>query len=261
MQPRLHKQKRTLIRYSSTECIPGHSFGRGFFRLMPRQDIAIDINYGELQTTDNLPGKAIYPFMLLETPAGLDGEHYAYGEILVPEGFERHYTDQTGLHIRIPYTPLYKELRLRLRIDGNRNDAFLSNRTDGGVWFTVALASYEGPLPVFLSAYRKVNAAGCYNLLLHEGYLALYSGEETDATIRPALAQNERLLLKASAGNLYQHPMTGVGLIDFLHGNFENTGLAARLQQEFESDKMVIHNAYMDSLTGELLLEITEKNG
>lgn len=228
---------------------------------MPRQDIAIDITYGEMETTDNLPGKAIYPFTLLDTPAGLDAEHYAYGEVLVPEGFERRFTDRTGLRIRIPYTPLYKELRLRLRIDGNRDDAFLSNRTDGGVWFTVALASYEGPLPVFLSAYRKVNAAGCYNLLLHEGYLALYSGEETDATIRPSLAQNEWLLLKASAGNLYQHPTTGVGLIDFLHGNFENTGLAARLQQEFESDMMVIHNAYMNSLTGELLLEVTEKNG
>ncbi|MFR2062735.1 MAG: hypothetical protein ACLS37_13150 [Alistipes sp.] len=49
-------------------------------------------------------------------------------------------------------------------------------------------------------------------------------------------------------GNLYQHPTTGVGLIDFLHGNFENNNLAARLQSEF-GDNMVIINAYMDSVT------------
>ena len=62
-------------------------------------------------------------------------------------------------------------------------------------------------------------------------------------------------LLKAFPGNLYQHPTTGVGLIDFLHGNFENNNLAARLQAEFKGDNMVIINAYMDSATGELLLE------
>lgn len=74
-----------------------------------------------------------------------------------------------------------------------------------------------------------------------------------------AKAQNETFLLKASAGNVYQHPTTGVGLIDFLHSSLENNGLAAKLQAEFLSDKMIIQNAYMDSETGELLLETVEK--
>ena len=42
------------------------------------------------------------------------------------------------------------------------------------------------------------------------------------------------------SGNLYQHPTTGVGLIDFLHSNMENNGLAAKLQAEFGADKVVI---------------------
>ena len=66
-------------------------------------------------------------------------------------------------------------------------------------------------------------------------------------------------MLKAAAGNLYQHPNTGVGLIDFLHSNLENNGLAAKLQSEFQNDRMIIRNAYMDSATGELLLETEEK--
>lgn len=228
---------------------------------MARQDIAIDVNYGELETTDNIAGKALYPFTLLESPAELDNEHYAYGEILVPEGFERRYAAHAGFHTLIPYTPVYKELRVRLRCEGGRDEAFIRNPLDGSIWHLVALESYEGPLAVLLSAYRKVNAAGRYHLLPCAGYLALYSGAETDARIRPALAQNERLLLKASAGNLYQHPTTGVALIDFLHGNFENTGLAERLQKEFTDDGMIIHNASMNSLTGELMLEVTEKDG
>ena len=55
--------------------------------------------------------------------------------------------------------------------------------------------------------------------------------------------QNGTFLLKAVAGNLYQHPTTGVGLIDFLHSNMENNGLAAKLQAEFGADKVVIKNA------------------
>ena len=39
----------------------------------------------------------------------------------------------------------------------------------------------------------------------------------------------------------------------------KNNGLAAKLQSEFQNDRMIIRNAYMDSATGELLLETEEK--
>ena len=87
----------------------------------------------------------------------------------------------------------------------------------------------------------------------------MFSGNESDVQIKAAMRQNEVFLLKASAGNLYQYPNSGVGLIDFLHGNFENNGLASKLQSEFEGDKMIINNAYMDSVTGELYLDAIEK--
>ena len=104
-----------------------------------------------------------------------------------------------------------------------------------------------------------MNADSLFRLVRRGGTLELYSGTDTDVRIGAALRQNEVFLLKASPGSLYQHPTTGVGLIDFLHGNFETTGLAARLQREFENDRMIINNAYMDSETGELLLDVTEK--
>ena len=87
----------------------------------------------------------------------------------------------------------------------------------------------------------------------------MFAGAETDLEIGAAKYQNEVFLLKALPGSLYQYPTTGVGLIDFLHGNFENNGLAAKLQAEFESDNVIIVNAYMDSTSGELLLETKEK--
>ena len=116
-----------------------------------------------------------------------------------------------------------------------------------------------GTADIALAAFFSLNEKGVYNLLSRDGYLAVYSGSETDFEIGAAKAQNETFLLKASAGNLYQHSTTGVGLVDYLHSSLENNGLAAKLQSEFLSDKVVIKNAYMDSATGELLLETEER--
>lgn len=230
---------------------------------MPRQDIHIDAIYGEVNTTDNLTGKVIYSFSFLGYLDGADNDHYAYGEITVPPGFEERYSDQSGIHIAINYTPSYKQLVIRLRIDNPGGDTeYLINPIDNRTWFIVYRENDQGEASQFrLSEYIQLNEDGNYNLLLRRGYLAVYSGSDTDFVFQPALRQNEVFLLKATAGNLYQYPTTGVGLIDYLHGNFENTGLAAKLQSEFENDKMIINDAYMNSETGELLLSVTEIDG
>lgn len=216
----------------------------------------MDASYGEVNLTDNLTNKQIYPFELVEV-AGLDTDRYCYGEISVPANFESRYKDTDGIHVQIPYIPQYKELRIRFKLDkGDGNDSYLINRTDNGMWFKV-LAPDMGT--IYLSAFRIINEANNFNLIMHEGSLLLYSADETDFIIKPSLEQTKVFLLKAAAGNLYQHPTTGVGLIKYLHGNFENSNLPGKLQQEFEADGMIIKNAYMDSETGELLLDVTEK--
>jgi hypothetical protein len=230
---------------------------------MARQDIQADPVYGDLETTDKLAGKAVHDFLLLENPAGEDSENYCYGEISVPSGFESKFDAGDSIYVQIPYIPVFKELRIRFSIEtGNGSTEYLLNRTDNRIWFPVFLAGETGGiLPVCLSGFHELNENGIFCLLPQNGYLLLFSGDETDLEIRPALAQNEVFLLKAMAGNLYQHPATGVGLVEFLHGNFENSKLAQKLQQEFEDDNMIINSAYMDSITGELLLDVKEKNG
>ena len=227
---------------------------------MARQDIQVDVVYGEVPVTDNLTNKVFYPFLLFDEMQGEDNEHYCYGEIAVPSNFETKYRDENGIHIYIPYYPLFKELQIRFRMDNpNGSIEYLRNRTNNLIWFPAFADSDKSPIR--LSEYYNLNENGNFNLLMKDGFLVLYSGDETDFEIKAALSQNEVFLLKAMAGNLYQYPTTGVGLIEFLHGNFENTGLAAKLQQEFENDNMIIKNAYMDSVTGELLLDVEEKNG
>lgn len=220
---------------------------------MARQDINMDASCGEVNLADNLTDKRIYPFEYL----GMDTDRYAYGEIRVPGNFESRYNDRDGIRVHIPYIPQYKELKIRFALEkGDGNESYLRNRSDNSTWFTV-LSPDLGT--VYLSAFRTVNETNHFNLILHGGKLLLYSANETDFIIKPSLEQTKVFLLKAAAGNLYQHPTTGVGLIRYLHGNFENSNLPGKLQQEFEADGMIIKNAYMDSETGELLLDVDEK--
>lgn len=223
---------------------------------MTRQDIDMDASYGEVNLTGNLADKRMYPFEPVEA-AGMNTRRYCFGEIAVPANFESRYKNTVGIHVHIPYTPQYKELKIRFKFEkGDGNASYLINRTDNSIWFTVLTPDMG---TVYLSAFRTVNASNNFNLILHEGSLLLYSADETDFIIKPSLEQTKVFLLKAAAGNLYQHPTTGVGLIRYLHGNFENSNLPGKLQQEFEADGMIIRNAYMNSETGELLLDVTEK--
>ncbi len=220
-------------------------------------DIAMNATLGEVSTTEGLAGKVFYGFRLLEE----QDEKRVRGEITLPADFSVRYRDASGIHLKIPYTPLYKELSVRLRLDnGTGHPEYLINPTNNTVWFPILREEADGTTrAIRLSQYESINDEGLFNLILRDGHLLLFSGHETDLAIGPAKYQNEVFLLKAFPGNLYQYPTTGVGLIDFLHGNFENNNLAARLQAEFSGDNMVIINAYMDSTTGELLLETKEK--
>lgn len=227
---------------------------------MSRQDIHVNAAYGEVSTTYNLTNKVFYPFLLLEGINDMDNTQYCFAEITVPPDFEQRYKDSDGIHVNIPYYPIFKEMYIRFRIDnGNGNIEYLINKTNNKQWFYVYRMKDGHAENIKLSEFMQLNESGNYNLILRDGALILYSGNETDFIIKASLKQNEVFLLKAFAGNLYQYPTTGVGLIEYLHGNFENTGLASKLQQEFENDNMVIINAYMNSSTGELHLEVREK--
>lgn len=227
---------------------------------MARQDIIMDAYYGEVETSGHIAGKTFYDFRLLPAVDNADNDSFRYAEIVVPWDFAATYSDNRGIHVLIPYTPDTRRLVVRFVIEsGSGGTEYLRNAVTGKCWYPVVVERNGTNSDISLSAFCVMNGDGVFNLLLRNGYLALFSGEETDFEIGRAKAQNETFLLKAAAGNLYQHPSTGVGLIDFLHSNLENNGLAAKLQSEFLSDRMIIRNAYMDSVTGELLLETEEK--
>ena len=60
---------------------------------MARQDITMDAEYGEVETSGNIAGKTFYECRLLDSVEGADNDNYRYCEIVVPAGFMLSYSD------------------------------------------------------------------------------------------------------------------------------------------------------------------------
>jgi hypothetical protein len=212
----------------------------------------MDAEYGEVEMSGRVAGKTFHNFRLLDSVEDADNADFRHGEITVPADFLSSYSDAKGIHIRIPYTPDNRLLTVRIAMEsGSGGVEYVRCAATSKCWFPVMQEYGDGTRQaVTLPSLYALNEDGLYNLLIREDCLVVYSGEETDFGIGASKMQNGTFLLKAVAGNLYQHPTTGVGLIDFLHSNMENNGLAAKLQAEFGADKVVIKNAYIDSATG-----------
>lgn len=232
-----------------------------FETAMSRQDIYVNAQYGEMETTGQQTNKLLFGFNYLGEIPGMDNENCCYGEVSVPEGFEKKYKEGEGIYTQIPYLPVYKRLLVRFSMTGNNGSLeYLVNRANNRIWFSICRESeVDDEKHIRLSGFRLLCEDGFFYLVFQGERLFIYSGYQTDFIIKAALKQNEVFLLKTFAGNLYQHPTTGVGLVDFLHGNLENTGLAVKLQKEFENDNMIIEDAYMDSDSGELMMNVKEK--
>lgn len=220
-----------------------------------RQDINMNPQYGEINLNRQITSKRIDSFRHIGKIQGQD-ENYTYGEIIIP----RYISSKNGsiFNVIIPYIPVYKPLKIRLKIDSEQEELFLLNPNNNDIWFEIRDANSTS-LP--LCAYRNLNENQHFTLEQTNRGMILYSMYDSDLVVKPSLSQEKIFLLKANTTNLFQYPTTGVGLISYLHANFENSGLAEKLQQEFENDGLLIKNAEINSQTGELYLEVEENDG
>lgn len=220
---------------------------------MARQDISVNPEYGELNLVRNLTNKTFYKFKMYDSIEGLDNENFCYGEVTVPLNFEQIYKKENGIYVRIPYTPKFKKLKLRFIYSGTEDiPEYLINRTNNQIWFSTKVNTSE---------LIKINHEFVYNLVIDDGVVEVFSGYETDFGILPSLNQNKAFLLKAFPGTIYQHPATGVGILDYMSGNIANSELADILQKQFEADGMRVNDASVDPDTSIIYLDVTEQNG
>lgn len=225
-----------------------------------RRDIEIHINTGDITLTSK--NKAILrDFQWLEgTPTDME-QRYLYGEVTVPAYVLEDSIFEQGVYIEIPYTPIYKEIKLRIKREYTQeNVQYLRNPKDGSEWFLVQCKLYgDQAANIFASQLMSVSEDRFY-LSFTGGIILLYSGHENDMTVVKANTQNKNMLLKCVPGNNYRYPLTGVGLIRWTNSNISVTKLAQVLKEQFAADGTPVINAKYDFDNKQLHLMLDTSN-
>lgn len=223
---------------------------------MARYDIIINTEYGDVDLQERPTNRYIAYATLLGNQSGMDNDNFAYIEIPILKSMGLSYRENDSLLAQFGYRAVNKPIFVRFLLD-NSNDSkeeYVVNKQNNSIWFPVLFNSIQIPL----SSWYIINNSFLFEFVFQSNGVGLYSGYETDLVVNASLKQNKNLLLLTRMGNLYRYPLTGVGLLDFLHSNFENTDLAEKLQSEFIHDGMVIVNASLNTDTNELNLVVEE---
>lgn len=223
-----------------------------------RKDIEIHINTGDI-TLNSTNKVVIRDFRWVEESD--KEQRYLYGEIVVPGNVIEDSILNNGIYVDIPYTPIYKEFKLKIKRQFNEEDfQYLRNPKDGTDWFLVQSAIYgQGLREVYASELMAISE-GRFLVTFNEGNIELYSGYESDVTVIKANWQNRNLLLKCVPGNNFRYPLTGVGLIRWTNSNINVTKLAQILKEQFAEDGTPVISAKYDFDNKRLLMNLDTSN-
>ncbi len=215
-----------------------------------RRDIQVNTQIGDMVLTDR-NSLSTYPFEWV-------GEYdtYILGCVTLPAYFERSKLED-GIKIEIPYTPVYKPVKLKIVRDYGEKDkrAFL-NTSNNSELFDVRTKLYNLSNKTLKASELFLIDEGTYMLQMTDNDVWLWSSVCSDARNINANIQNRNLLLRCVPSNSYRYPLSGVGLVRYLHGNIPGSDLADVLQSEFEAENVKVLNASFDSDTGNLDLDL-----
>lgn len=219
-----------------------------------RKDIQLHIQTGDVAIDPQNKSK-FRPFVWVEQPSMLS--RYIYADIDVPYTVSERIILTQGIAVSIPYTPIYKEFKVRIRrVNDEGVVAYVTNPVDGSQWFLVRSNVYgQATKNVFASTLPSISEEG-FLIMLQDGIAQLYSCTQSDFNIVKAGRQNANCLLACFPGGNYRYPLTGVGLARWVNSNnVESTSLTKVLQDEFSADGVSIKNAAFNYTTKQMELD------
>lgn len=224
-----------------------------------RKDIEIHINTGDITLNPKCDG-IIRDFCWVDTPTGME-QSFIYGEITIPAYNIEDSIVKNGVYVSIPYTPVYKKIKLRFKREySSTNFTYIRNPKDGSDWFSVQAIMFGCQARDICASELITISEDKYYLAFNEGEVNLYSGYNSDLRIIKANQQNRNLLLRCVPGNNYRYPLIGVGLVRWSNGNLNVSNLAEILKEQFIEDGTPVKNAQYDFNTHQLYIDIDTSN-
>lgn len=218
-----------------------------------RRDIQINTRINDMVLKDNKIAST-YPFEWLS-----ESDLYLMGQVIIPKTVDVRILQTEGLKVEIPYTPVYKPFKIRIlrRYDENSQVAVV-NPVNGSEWFDVYTNLWSQQKKRLCASQLVMINTDAYIVQLdyNNGIGYIWSSSLLDATNIPANIQNRNLMLQCIPSNNYRYPVSGVGLVRYLHANLSQTDLANVLQSEFKADKVTVKSASFNAYTGDIDLDL-----
>ena len=175
-----------------------------------------------------------------------------YAQITLPKDIDSKKLQETGVLVTIPYTPVYKFMRIRFV----KSNTHIYNPSTGKEWFDVYAKIYNCTEKQLYASELVIIHRHTYCVSINNNQVYIWSSLSSDFTNSPANIQNRNLLLQCVPSNTYRYPTSGVGLIKYINANLGQSDLAERLQSEFAAEKVRVVNAAFNSTTGHLDLDL-----
>lgn len=216
-----------------------------------RKDIQINTATNDMVLQSKGAAKK-YSFKWLE-----EKDQYLTAQITIPSSFNTNLLYTVGVKVEIPYTPVYKPIRICIVKDfSGGNERVIVNPTNNSEWFEVHTKLFGFKDLNLCASQFIIISQDNYCIQLNEGIAYLWASGISDMANINANIQNRNLLLQCVPSNNYRYPISGVGLIKYLHANLAHSGLAEKLQTEFKNDKVNVINAAFNSYSGDLELDL-----
>lgn len=180
-----------------------------------------------------------------------------YGQLTLPEHISTSILGSFGVRVSIPYTPIYKPIAIRIVQEVEDGPPqIMINPVDLTEWFHVSTKLYNQVSKKICASQLLMVSTSDYLIQIVNGDAWIWSYQSSDFVNTNANFQNRNLLLQCVPSNSYRYPVTGVGLVRYLHSNLNQSDLADRLQSEFKADKVTVKNAAFNSYSGDLELDL-----
>lgn len=206
-----------------------------------RVDIKVDENTGEIEELKSLKN------ITFGASVASEDASYIYLDLIIDDGLEV-IIETDGVGVSIDRLDSVKLLKLKITNASVTFDTgYIDLKNTSGELLTASM------LPLVNDEFKFVVI---YNSTLPESIL--YSGYTYDIILQQSLHQNEYFLIFMDKGNLYEHPLSGVAIRDYLNAVIERSDLAINIKSELEDDRMVVKQINYDTRTKEILTQTQE---
>lgn len=209
-----------------------------------RTDIKINLQHGELEQVGS-PPPYHGSFNWIK-----EDDYNVYGKLdILTNGNNLNFSKGIGAHV--PLKCKYKKMLVKV-IWNNSEQVNTMNNSE---WFEVIDLNGE---PVMVSELPIIDKKLYLRFYLANNKIIAASGLEMEPEVAGSCFQDASLILQCNSSQSFYHPLCGVGIDKYLHGDLAGSGISTKIKSELTADGIKPNEVLYNKTTGKIELSVEE---